>query len=211
MSSDPWPSVGRSYDAVAEAYEARFGDELAAKPRDRDLLAAFAATLPHGGVILDVGCGPGQIGAAVRVGTHPVVGVDLSAAMAQLAAARLDAALAADALRLPVADGRAAGVVAFYSLIHLRRGDLVIAVRELARVLVPGGKVLASFHEGEGEVRIGQFLGADVPLAATLFDLEELFTTFEDGGLRVDVTERRPPYADEGDTVRLYVGATASR
>lgn len=209
MTSTPWPDVGLSYDVVARRYEDRFADELASKPRDRALLAAFAEALPRHGPIVDVGCGPGQVGATLRIGTHAVLGVDLSRAMASLAASRLDAAVAADALRLPLATGTASGVVAFYSLVHLRRDDLPVAVGEIARVLQPGGTVLASFHEGAGEIRVEEFLGASVPFAATLYQLEEVFAAFEDGGLRVDLTERRPPYADEGDTVRLYVGATA--
>ena len=209
MTSAPWPDAGPSYDTVASRYEDRFVDELASKPRDRALLAAFAEALPRHGPIVDIGCGPGQVGAALRIGSHPVLGIDLSPAMASRAASRLDAAVAADALRLPLATGRASGVVAFYSLIHLRRDDLAVAVREIARVLQPGGTVLASFHEGAGEIRVEEFLGAPVPFAATLYELEEVFATFEDGGLRVELTERRPPYANEGDTVRLYVGATA--
>lgn len=210
VTDDRWPDLARSYDTVAAAYERQFVGELDAKPRDRELLSAFAETLPRGGPVLDVGCGPGQIGAALRIGTHPVLGVDVSPAMARLAAARLDAAVVGDVLRLPVAAARAAGVVAFYSLIHVPRTQLGSAVEELARVLRPGGKVLAAFHEGEGERRADEFLGEPVPFVATLFALDELFTTFEDGGFRVDVTERRPPYAGEGDTVRLYVGATVA-
>ena len=213
VTSQPWPDLGASYDAVAGDYEQRFLGELAGKPRDRELLAAFLTALPPEGHVLDVGCGPGQIGAFVRGlradgDPRPVVGVDLSAVMARSAAARLDAGVAADVLALPVRSGRAAGVVAFYSLIHLPRHALVAAVRELARVLAPGGRVLASFHEGEGEVRVDEFLGASVPFAAELYVLDEVVAAFEAGGLRVDVSERRPTYADEGGEFRLYVGAT---
>lgn len=212
MTSRPWPALGPSYDAVAERYEARFADELETKPRDRALLAAFVAALPDDGPVLDVGCGPGQVGASLRpsLSTRAVWGVDLSRAMAARAATRLDGGITADVLRLPFATRRVAGIVAFYSLIHLPREALKPGVRELARVVRPGGKVLASFHEGEGEARIEEFLGAAVPFAATLFLLEELVEAFEEGGLCVDVTERRPPYATEGDTFRLYVGATST-
>ena len=209
MTSTPWPALGPSYDAVAPAYQDRFLDELDGKARDRELLAAFAAALPADGPVLDLGCGPGQIGAAVRTSGRAVIGVDLSRAMAKLAATRLDGGVAGAVLRLPFATSRASGVVAFYSLIHLRRDELAAAVGEVARTLRPGGRVLAAFHEGEGEVRATEFLGAPVPFVATLFGLDELVGAFGAGGLRVELAERRPPYANEGDTVRLYVGATS--
>lgn len=206
--------MGASYDAVSGDYERRFLDELSRKPRDRELLAAFVAALPPTGAVLDVGCGPGQVGAFVRErlggsATRPVVGIDLSAAMATTAGTRLDAGVAADVLALPVASGGVAGVVAFYSLIHLPRHRLVDAVRELARVLAPGGQVLTSFHEGDGEVRLEEFLGSAVPFAAELYDLDDLVTAFEAGGLRVELSERRPTYEDEGGDFRLYVGASS--
>lgn len=211
MTERPWPAIGASYDAVAVDYEARFVDELSSKPRDRELLAAFAGALRGDGPVLDVGCGPGQVGAFLGEqlgGNRPILGVDLSIAMAASAAARLDAATAADVRALPVRAGAAAGIVAFYSLIHLRRDQLVGGVRELARVLAPGGRLLASFHEGEGEVHLDEFLGSPVPVAATLFALEELVAAFEAGGVRVDVAERRLPYEHEGQSVRLYLGGT---
>ena len=210
MTSGQWPSLGPSYDAVAPAYEARFVDELDGKPRDRELLEAFAAALPPDGPVLDAGCGPGQVGAAVRGHGHSVIGVDLSPSMARLAATRLDAALAADMRALPFAARTVAGAVAFYSLIHLRQAEVVDAVRELARVLRPGGRVLAAFHEGDGEIHADEFLGEAVPFSATLFHLDEVVAIFEAGGLRVDVAVRRPPYTTEGPTNRLYVGATAT-
>ena len=210
MTSAPWPAIGRSYDAVAAAYEDRFLDELDGKPRDRELLTAFGSALPEDGVVLDVGCGPGQIGTFVgRASGRTVVGVDLSAAMARRAAGRLAGGLAGDVLGLPIASGSVAGIVAFYSLIHLPRHELVAGVRELARALRPGGQLLASFHEGEGEAHLDEFLGEAVRVSATFFTLAEVVAACQAAGLRVDVTERRPPYASESATTRLYVGATS--
>ena len=83
---------------------------------------------------------------------HRVVGVDLSPAMATLASRRLDAALVADMRSLPLATGACGGLLAFYSLIHLRREELVPTLAELRRLLRPGGRVLFSAHEGEDEI-----------------------------------------------------------
>ena len=114
--------VGVSYDALAVDYEARFRDELAGKPRDRELLEELAAAV--GDPVLEIGCGPGQVGAYVHARGRRVVGVDLSREMVALARGRLGDALVADMRELPIAPESAGGVVAFYSVIHLPRADL---------------------------------------------------------------------------------------
>lgn len=194
-----------SYDQVAGAYETTFLDELRGKPRDRQLLGEFAETV--GNPVLEVGCGPGQIGAFVRERGRRVVGVDLSARMAALAGRRLDASLCADMRSLPIGTATAGGLVAFYSLIHLPRSGVVEVLREFRRVLRPGGCILLSVHEGTGEIERDEFLGEPVRFTATLFELDELVAACSAAQLEVTLAERRAPYASEAQTFRLYVGA----
>ena len=127
--------------------------------------------------------------------------------MARLAARRLDAALVADMRALPLASGSVGGLVAFYSVIHIRRPELEAVLGEFHRVLRSGGRVLFSAHEGTDEVELDEFIGEPVPVAATFFELDELVATSAAAGLEVTLAERRPPYAVEGNTVRLYVEA----
>jgi SAM-dependent methyltransferase len=190
---------------VAAAYEEQFLDELGTKPADRRLLAEFAAG--SAGLVVDLGCGPGQVGRFVRDLGCTVIGVDVSAAMAELASGRLDGAVVADLRHLPFGNGSVGGVTAFYSLIHLRRPELDPALVELGRVLVPGGRVLLAVHEGRGHLEQDAFLGHDVPFVATLFGLDEIEEAVRRAGLRVTRSVRRAPYPAEHPTVRLYVEA----
>jgi SAM-dependent methyltransferase len=94
---------------------------------------------PAGRLTLDVGCGEGRVTRDLKELGHRVVGLDASETM--VAAAR-DADpsgdyLVADAAALPFPDGQTDLVVAFMSLMDV--DDMVAAVRELARVLEPGG------------------------------------------------------------------------
>ena len=203
-----WHSLRSTYDLVAAKYESRFADELRDKPRDRELLESFARSV--GDPVAEIGCGPGHIGAFVRHldrHDHRVVGVDLSPAMAGLAMKRLDAALVADMRSLPFAADTFGGLLAFYSLIHLRRAELEPALDGFCQVLRPGGHVLFSAHEGRDELERDEFLGERAPVVATLFTLEELVGASRGAGLDVLLAERRQPYASEGETVRLYVEA----
>jgi SAM-dependent methyltransferase len=205
MENVAWEQLRSSYDRVADEYEMRFLDELGGKPRDRELLTAFAANVAD--PVIEIGSGPGQVGAFVRAHGRRVVGLDLSPEMARLASRRLDGAVAADVRSLPCPDESVGGLVAFYSLIHVRRDELVDALAELRRVLRPGGRILFSAHEGAGEIEHDQFLDRPVPFVATLFTIDELVAATETAGFAVTIAERREPYQSESETARLYVEA----
>jgi SAM-dependent methyltransferase len=200
-----WDRVRSSYDRVAAAYATRFLDELREKPRDREILAAFALSVSD--PVVEVGCGPGQIGAFVRQHGRFVVGIDLSTAMARLSASRLDGAVTADMRALPLGSGSAAAVVAFYALIHVPREELELVLGEFKRVLRPGGRALFSAHEGKGEVAVEEFLGERVDVAASFFELDDLIAASRTAGLEILMAERRAPYPSESETFRLYVDA----
>jgi SAM-dependent methyltransferase len=200
-----WDQLRSSYDTVAGKYETRFLDELTDKPEDRQLLETFAGRVDD--PVVELGCGPGQIGAYVRRRGPRVYGLDLSAEMAARAKTRLDGAMVADLRSLPVASGRLGGLLAFYSLIHIPRPQLGDVAREIHRVLRPGGRVLLAVHEGEGLFEGDEFLGESVPFVATLFELDDLVDEIRASGLDVIRAERRMPYESESGTVRLHVEA----
>jgi demethylmenaquinone methyltransferase/2-methoxy-6-polyprenyl-1,4-benzoquinol methylase len=91
-----------------------------------------------GALVLDLGCGTGDLCRELAAQRSMAVGVDLSRGM--LVAARTTAPLVqADVLRLPVRDGTAEGVTCGFTLRNL--ADLDDFLAEVARVLRPGGRV----------------------------------------------------------------------
>ena len=84
-------------------------------------------------------------------------GIDLSPRMVKIASElNPNIEFRVDDLRaLEIAEAALAGVVCFYSLIHLRPDQLVGALAELRRVLRPGGTLLLAVHEGTETRRPG--------------------------------------------------------
>jgi len=92
--------------------------------------------------VLEVGCGPGELSERIQreLGAS-VVAVDISPRMVELARKRGVDARVGDAEHVPFEDGSFDCVVAAWMLYHVPNVDL--ALGELARVLCPGGRLVA--------------------------------------------------------------------
>ena len=196
----------RTYDLLASAYASRFCEELDNKPFDRSLLQRFA-TAVTGGLVCDIGCGPGHITAHLRSLGLDVFGADLSPGMIAEARRRYPAInfQVRDMLDLEVEAGALSGIVAFYSIIHLRRDMLHDAFREAHRALRPGGLLLVSFHRGQGGLHADGVLGTRLSFDCTLFEPGEIELAMRQTGLAVVETTVRRPYANEHPTPRVYI------
>jgi SAM-dependent methyltransferase len=208
-STDWYRDVVASYDSVAEDYASHFFDELSNKPFDRNLLTRFVELTPQQGRVCDLGCGPGHVAGFLAELGADVIGVDISPAMVEVAR-RLNPRLEfeiGDMLHLQFSDGRFAGIAALYSLIHIDRSRLPLALRELSRVLAPGGRLLAAFHVGEGEIHREEFLGRSVSFHASFFGIEEMKTCLDEAGFQIEEVFSRAPYEFEYPSQRAYIFA----
>jgi SAM-dependent methyltransferase len=109
--------------------------------------------------VLDAGCGTGDIG--VRIAAEPgveVVAVDTSPRMVQIARERGLRASVADVQQLPFEDGEFDCVLAAWVIYHVQ--DRAAAIRELARVLRPGGRLVAVTLAAENLAAVWELIGA---------------------------------------------------
>lgn len=150
-------SAGREESRAAQV--ADFWDGRAARydgsyesvgPDGYSLTARLALTLrlvgPGRGTVLDVGMGAGRLCESLTRAGWTVSGVDVSTEMVALARQRLPDAeerlVRASAERLPFPDGSFDAVTATGALEYT---DVPRALRELARVLRPGGLAIVSY------------------------------------------------------------------
>ncbi|MFD7153076.1 class I SAM-dependent DNA methyltransferase [Kribbella sp. NPDC059898] len=141
--------ISTSYDNVAASYAALIVDGADWEVEAFDLVGKLVAG--SGRPVLDVGCGPGRTTGLLAGRDLPVIGIDLSPGMIEVARRDhpgLDFRVGSmTALDLP--DRSVAAVVSWWSIIHLPRDVVPQAFAEFHRVLAPGGFLLLGFHVGE--------------------------------------------------------------
>ena len=198
------------YDAVSREYAERFKDEMDDKPFDRDCLDRLANEVGHLGPICDMGCGPGQIARYLHRKGVQTLGVDLSPNMVA-EAGRLNPEIhfhQGDMLSLPDEDDSWGGIAAFYCIIHIPREQIVDALREMKRVLKPGGILLVTFHIGQEIKHLDEWWEKPVNLDFAFYLPAEMESWLKEAGYKLIETLVREPNPEvEVATQRAYVFA----
>jgi SAM-dependent methyltransferase len=124
-----------------------------------------AAQITPGTRLLDVGCGAGLLALLANLRGAQVAALDASASLLAIARARIPAAdvREGDLELLPFADSSFDAVTAVNSIFYAE--DMVAAMRELSRVVRPGGRVVVTAW---GPPDRCEFLSAVMPLVAPL-------------------------------------------
>lgn len=207
-------STRTSYDTVAADYEELLRDELATKPLDRAMLAAFAelVRIPGGGAdggpgaepgaagpVADLGCGPGRVTAHLHALGVEVFGVDLSPGMVAVAR-RTHPGLRFEVgsmTALEQQDDSLGGVVAWYSTVHTPPELLPTVFAECRRVLAPGGHLLLAFKAGDRHLHRERAYGHEVSLDIYWMSPDRIAALLGGAGLVVDARMIREPDASE--------------
>jgi SAM-dependent methyltransferase len=151
---DSWLSdTHSSYDTDASGYVEKVRGLLGERPYLRASLALFAE-LVHGvggGPVADVGCGPGYVTGHLHELGVEAFGIDISPEMIAIARRdypdlRFEVGTMTD---LELADDSVAGVLAFWSVIHVPDHAMPGVFEEFRRVLRPRGPLLVGFHVGD--------------------------------------------------------------
>jgi ubiquinone/menaquinone biosynthesis C-methylase UbiE len=142
-----------------------------------DLEVELVARYGAGKDVLEVGCGTGLILERVAGFARTARGIDLSPGMLAHARARGLAVVQASATELPIATASVDVAYAFKVLAHIE--DIGAALREMARVVRPGGWVLAEFYNARSLRRLIKALKPPTAVSERTHD-EHVFTRYDD-------------------------------
>ncbi|GJM37697.1 MAG: hypothetical protein DHS20C19_10640 [Acidimicrobiales bacterium] len=191
------------YEAKAGAWTAaRAGKSLDAAERLMGRLVTGHAP------VLDLGCGPGYLTAALRTDT---IALDPAVAMLDLLRDRLPASIAVqgEAGALPFATESLGGAVANAVLVHIDRADLPMVLAELHRTLRVDAPVELGMFGGDQDlttVTTGDFVGRRF----SLWDDDHLQDVFVGAGFEV-AAHRRIEREETGHWPSLLSSLTRRR
>ncbi len=127
--------------------------------------------------VLEVGCGTGLIlDRVARFASH-ASGIDLSGGMLQKAAHRGLHVAQASATELPIATASVDVAYSFKVLAHIP--DIAGAMREMARVVRPGGYVIAEFYNARSLRRLVKAVKPPTAVSEQTHD-EHVYTRYDD-------------------------------
>jgi SAM-dependent methyltransferase len=131
-------AIEARYDGHAEFYDRLFAPYTDPTDSPGADLTRLLGPPAGDGLVLDVCCGGGLSGLALASAGWRVHGVDISADQLRLAAPRLPGVARGDAHRMPFRSGAIGHAAAMFA--HTDVDDFAAVVREVARVLAPGGR-----------------------------------------------------------------------
>lgn len=190
---------------MAEQYIELYDGTAHMHADDMDLISRHLSIRP--GAVLDVGCGPGHLTAYLCSLGVDATGIDLVPEFIDHArAAHPDGQFKLGSVRsLPVPDGSVAGILAWYSLIHVRPDDLDEVLCELRRAIAPTGKLVIGLFDGDEVVA---FEHKVVP--AYLWPVEEFAERLRRAGFAVVEGGQRPGIDQSGQRPHASFAALAS-
>jgi len=189
---------------VAEQYIELFGSTAQVHVDDLALIARHLSIRP--GAVLDVGCGPGHLTAHLRSLDVDATGIDLVPEfVAHAHATHPDGRYGLGSMhRLPVPDRSVAGILAWYSLIHVPPDDLDAVLAELRRVMAPTGTLVAGFFDGDEVVAFEHKV-----VTAYRWPVDELAARLRQAGFTEVERRRRPGVAEPGRRPHAAIAAVA--
>ena len=140
--------VQQAYSSLAQQYIDLLGSVQTVHRDDLRLIEAHLGQL--NGPVLDLGCGPGHLTGHLHAVGCQVTGIDLVPEfIAHARRAHPGVPFEVGSLTgVDRPDASVAGVLAWYSLVHLEPGQLQGALTGVRRLLAPGGALVVGFFEG---------------------------------------------------------------
>lgn len=137
--------------------------------------------------ILDIGCANGRDSQVLTDLGYKTVGIDLSRELLKKAEQEHPGLtfMYMDVRNLDFEDNSFSGAWCNAVLLHLNKKDLISALQEVRRVLVPGGVIAVSFKEGEGEKEVVETFSSELARYYNFQTLNSLNDLLKKAGFNV--------------------------
>jgi SAM-dependent methyltransferase len=149
-------------------------------------VSRWARLKPAGGSVLEVGCGPGLMLAALHRRGWRVLGIERNEAVAETAHRAFGIEIVATPVEALPEQARFDLIIMFQVLEHI--GEPVELLRECAKRLAPGGRLITNvpnFSSWQSRFAGSKWLHLDVPRHLVHFTPETLAATLERAGLKL--------------------------
>ncbi len=168
------------YNSIAERYDKLFGGR-------NKFIDSFARMLPKKARILDAGCGTGGDTAFLVSKGFSVESVDASKKMIGIARKKLPKHKfhLANISKINYPKNSFDGIVAAFSLIHLRKRDSKNTIKKFQASLKKNGLIYIALQEGEGEKVIKEPLDNKRKIFINFYTLSEIKKILEPPGFKI--------------------------
>jgi len=180
-----------------DTYNAIVGEYCKFKAKDKETyyseLEKFEKLIPKGARILDAGCGIGTQTEYFSKRSFDIIGIDAAKDMLEKAKEFLPNC---EFMQMDIRDLKFKeefdAILCLFVLYHLEREDLSKALKEIKRVLKPGGIVLIAVGKGDGEVFGPDPWAPDKKMFYILYKKDELVNKVKEEGFKIlDVSVRK--------------------
>ncbi len=197
--------VKQAYGTMSAQYVELFGNTDYMHADDLSLITRRLSI--RTGSVLDVGCGPGHLTEHLRLHNVDATGIDVVPEFIEHARNAHPSGWyeLGSMQQLPVADGSVAGILAWYSLIHLPPADLDGVLDELRRAMVPDGTLVIGFFHGDEVVAFEHSVAT-----AYYWPVEELVARLTRAGFTEIERQMRPGVDEPGRRPEGVIVANAS-
>lgn len=196
-----------AYDRAAKKYAEDLYDELQSKPMDVKFLDLFVERVNPNSQVAEIGCGPGEISAYLKIKGLNMLGIDISPQMIE-EAKRLNPAIkfqVGDVFSLDFQDKSFSGVAAPFLIVNFSIDEIPKAFHEIKRVLLADGVFYFSFHTGNETVHVDDLFAEKNPLDFYFHPVEKIQSILEESGFELLEWVIRSPYKDaEYPSTRAY-------
>ena len=170
-----------TYDHISESFHERNRD----RTRVGESMDRFTRHLRRGGLVLDVGCGPGFDAELLRDRGFRVVGVELYRAMLRLGKGHFPGWYVRADMERPPFSAVADGLWVNASFLHAERGIAGHTLGELYHLLRPAGVLFLGVKEGAEEGWECGWYESTLPRWFTYWKAPDLERSLQDVGFRI--------------------------